>query len=133
MLQGIIRRVFTGELLHIPGLNSIRDFLDSRDICKALIKLSLLPQDIFDSQCVVNICSGTETSIRDVLIITLQQVKQASWKELVPMICEDVEALDSHSRIVGSNAVLERLIGSPIQNISMATTIRDALYIERNK
>src|SRR5207245_2787728 len=71
VLPSIIRRVQEENLSGIPGLNFYRDYLDSRDVCQILLKLCLSSS----SYDIVNVCSGREVSIRNIVEEVIQALK----------------------------------------------------------
>ena len=127
LLPGLINRVRTGDLIGVPGLDYVRDYLDTRDIARHLASVSALTGSV-----VVNVCSGEGTRIGDLL------------DELLALIhAEDPAALeDARSRVsaapgrdtdvpwsVGDPTLLAELVGEPIRSIPLSTTLADAVGI----
>ena len=127
VLPGLIRRVETGALANIPGLDYWRDYLDARDVCDALARLSTMAASKADLLDVVNLCSGKEVSIRHLveeIIVAMQPNKQ---QEMLSRLSAGPGRPDDIPWLVGSCDHFEALTGRHPQQISITQTIRDAL------
>lgn len=63
LLTALHKRAEERDFSPIPGLSNVRDYMDARDICASLVRLgqSSAPPPM------VLICSGKETTVRDVV------------------------------------------------------------------
>ena len=127
LLPGLIRRIRSGELSQVPGLEFVRDYLDARDVARHLTGLA---GDTQASPGLVNVCSGEETRIGDLLdtLLTLE-------------FAEDPGALDEARRkvgaapgrptdvawMVGDPSLLEKSADGPIRSIAIVETLADAV------
>ena len=127
VLPGLIRRVQTGALANIPGLDYYRDYLDARDVCDALALLSTMAASKADLRVVVNICSGREVSIRHLveeIIVAMQPDKR---QEMLSRLSAGPGRPDDVPWLVGNCDRFEALTGSHPLQIGIAQTVRDAL------
>jgi GDP-4-dehydro-6-deoxy-D-mannose reductase len=128
VLPGLIRRVQMQTLANVPGLEYQRDYLDSRDVCDALARLCTVRQawetDRFN---IVNICSGKEVSIRQILEETILALRSERQADLLQDLSAGPGRCDDVPWLVGSCAKLERITGTVVQQISLQQTIRDAI------
>jgi GDP-4-dehydro-6-deoxy-D-mannose reductase len=127
VLPGLIRRVQTGALANIPGLDYCRDYLDARDVCDALARLSTIAASKAARPDVVNICSGKEVSIRHLveeIIVAMQPNKQ---QEMLSRLSAGSGRPDDIPWLVGNCDHFEALTGRHPQQIGIAQTVRDAL------
>ena len=129
LLPGLINRVSTGDLAAVPGLDYVRDYLDARDIAGHLVSLAVEPIAELDGP-IVNVCSGEETKIGDLLDALLET-----------MYAEDAVALDEARRVVGpapgrptdvtwsvgDPERLSQIVPGPIRSISVTATLKDAV------
>lgn len=104
-----LRKILVGDL------SSTRDFLDVRDVVHAYRVLS----EKGDPGEVYNICSGTETAIRDVLDRIISASGQNIPVEIDPSRFRPAEM----KRLCGNNGKLRKLGWTP--RFELADTIRD--------
>lgn len=124
MLQGMLARAREGKLGHIPGLSYARDLLDARDVCTTLVRLSTVD---WPADGVLNLCSGTPTHVRDVVAEVVRQLRPEVSASLLSELGEAPGRADDVPWIVGDPRRLELLLGGPVQRISLAQTIHDAI------
>ncbi|MCI0421779.1 MAG: NAD(P)-dependent oxidoreductase [Acidobacteria bacterium] len=127
VLPGLIRRVQSERLANIPGLEYYRDYLDSRDVCDALVQLCTLAVPKADNPRVVNICSGKGVSIRRLMEEIIFAVKPQRHQEMLSNLSPGPGRPDDVPWLVGSSKRLEEMTGRKLQQISLTQTIRDAL------
>jgi GDP-4-dehydro-6-deoxy-D-mannose reductase len=127
VLPGLIRRVQTGALANIPGLEYVRDYLDSRDVCDALARLCTMAAAKADLLGVVNICSGKEVLIRRLVEEVIFAMQPDRQQEMLSRLSAGSARPDDIPWLVGSCDRFEALTGRKPQQISLAQTIRDAL------
>jgi nucleoside-diphosphate-sugar epimerase len=133
LLPGIIRRILNRKLEDIPGLDNIRDFLDSRDVCSMLVTLALLPKTSTSLHEVINLCSGKGTSIREIVNTILQQSDQENSEYITQRFNKQNDSTESISRLIGSNVKIRELVGNTVQKIPITETIKEALSLEKNR
>lgn len=125
VLPGLIERAAAGRLDAIPGLDSVRDYLDARDVCEDLVLLASAAWPDWPS--VVNICSGEPTSIRELLVAVLQQLEPAQADELARRATAAPGRPDDVRWLVGHPTRFTALTGKPTKRIPLAATIADAV------
>jgi GDP-4-dehydro-6-deoxy-D-mannose reductase len=126
VLPGLIRRVQTGALATIPGLEYCRDYLDARDICDALARLCTMATLKADPV-VVNLCSGKAVSIRRLVEEIIAAMKLDKKQEMLSSLSAGPGRPDDIPWLVGSCARFEALTGRKPQQISVAQTIQEAV------
>lgn len=119
LLPELIRRARTGDLSPIPGLNLVRDYLDTRDVCRVLAKLIEMA-----APGVYNICSGEPTSVGQLAELVFRRVRGVDVYPLGTS-ARPTDAL----RIVGDPAKLIALTCEHPRKISLEKTIDDALEV----
>ncbi len=127
VLPGMLRRARNGPLRDVPGLDCVRDYLDSRDVCAALVELCRLDADDQHLN-LVNVCSGEPLSLRQMLEEAIRQTR--SPDELagaIASICGAPGRPDDVPWIVGDPGRLVRLLGGSPKHIALRETIFDAL------
>lgn len=129
VLPGLIRRVQTGALGNIPGLEYYRDYLDSRDVCDALARLCTLAASETIPFSVVNICSGKEVSIRRLVEEIIVALQPDGQREMLSRLSAGQGRPDDIPWLVGSCDRFEALTGTKLQQISLTQTIQDALSV----
>jgi len=127
VLPGLIRRVQTGALANIPGLEYCRDYLDSRDVCDALALLCTMAASKTVPLGVVNICSGKEVSILRLLEEIILAMQPDGHQEMLSSLSAGPGRPDDVPWLVGSCARFEDLTGTKPQHISLAQTVQDAV------
>lgn len=132
LLPGLIRRIRSGDLAEIPGLDYVRDYLDTRDVSRHLASLASAQSGSEHDrhEILVNVCSGEETQIGDIL------------DQLLSLFYEDdSEALrQARSRVgaapgrptdvtwsVGDPSRLTKLVTEPIRFTRIVDTLVEAL------
>ena len=132
LVPGLITRIRTGDLAAVPGLDYVRDYLDARDVARYLASLAVDPitaQDE-DGRLVVNVCSGEEARIGDLLDALLALFyrsdpgRLAEARRLVgsaPGRPTDIEWS------VGDPALLSQVTPGLIRSIPIPQTLTDAL------
>jgi len=132
LLPGLIRRIRTGDLAAIPGLDYVRDYLDTRDVSRLLASLTahLFGTDNERRVSLVNVCSGEEIRIGDLV------------DELIALFYEDDPEGAQKAReavgtapgrptdvtwSVGDPSLLTTLVTDPIRSIPITDTLADAL------
>jgi nucleoside-diphosphate-sugar epimerase len=132
LVPGLITRIRTGDLAAVPGLDYIRDYLDARDVARHLASLAVDPITALDAdgKLVVNVCSGEETRIGDLLDALLalsyrsDPGRLAEARRLVgsaPGRPTDIEWS------VGDPALLSQITPGLIRSIPIPQTLTDAL------
>ena len=72
VLPNLIRRVLAADIVGVPGLDNVRDYRDTRDVCDGLLRLVSVPADA--DVAVVNVCSGEGVSIRSLMGVVAEVV-----------------------------------------------------------
>jgi nucleoside-diphosphate-sugar epimerase len=124
VLPGLIRRVREEQVQAIPGLSFVRDYLDARDVCRAL--LDLAHREPFPRG-VVNLCSGQPLPLRDLVTLVIRAVKPSAAGRLLQELGEAPARPDDIPWIVGDTTRLTALLGRGVQHISPEQTLADAL------
>jgi nucleoside-diphosphate-sugar epimerase len=127
LLPGLILRVRDNDLSEVPGLDHVRDYLDTRDASRHLA--SLVATAGGGASVTVNICGGEPIRIGDLL------------DQLLEIHCEgDSEALEAARDavgaapgrptdvpwLVGDPSLLAELVNQPVRSIPIAKTLADA-------
>jgi nucleoside-diphosphate-sugar epimerase len=132
LLPGLIRRIRAGDLAEVPGLDYVRDFLDTRDVSRLLATLTadLFADDDERRVTLVNVCSGEEIRIGELL------------DELLALFYRDDPRAAQGTRSavsvapgrptdipwsVGDPLLLSQLVGGAIRSIPIVDTLADAL------
>jgi len=127
VLPGLIRRVQTGALSNIPGLEYCRDYLDSRDVCDALAWLCTMAASKAVPLSVVNICSGKEVSIRCLVKEIILAMQPDGQQEILSSLSAGPGRPDDVPWLVGSSKQFEEMTGRKVQQISLTQTIQAAV------
>lgn len=125
VLPGIIARVQQGRLDAVPGLDLVRDYLDARDVCEDLVRL--LVSEWHGSPAVVNVCSGSATTIRDLLHAVLLGVGRQDADEVAASAVAIPGRPDDVDWLVGDPTRFIQITGTTPQRIPLAATVADAL------
>jgi nucleoside-diphosphate-sugar epimerase len=122
VLPGLIARARTGDLAAIPGLSSVRDYLDARDVCRVLIALCRRAPPAPIAVC--NVCSGEGVTIRRLL----ETVCTALGRPVPTELGEAPGRPDDVPWIVGDPGRLAGWLGVAARpEIPLARTVADAL------
>lgn len=131
ILPALIRRARELHFSGVPGLSNLRDYLDSRDVCRALLAIESVPQEKFLRVCpegLVNVASGEGRSIRSVLEACIEAVHGSEGlTKYSPQISEAPPRADDVPRIVASLDRYLALTGHLPRSIPLSQTIRDSL------
>jgi GDP-4-dehydro-6-deoxy-D-mannose reductase len=125
VLPGLIARARRRDLGAVPGASCVRDYLDSRDVCRSLVRLAegaRVPE-------VANVCSGEGVSIRAMLDEILRLAYPGQAAELCARVGEAPGRPDDIPWIVGDPTTLTQVTGDDARRIDLAQTIADALQI----
>jgi nucleoside-diphosphate-sugar epimerase len=131
ILHAVLKRAREKRLSDIPGLSNLRDYLDSRDVCRSLVKLDRVPAETFARVCpdgILNLASGKGRSIRSIVELALSAIYEGGEaKALAAKITEAPARVDDVPNIVGSTDRYLALFGEYPRQIALETTIADAL------
>ncbi|MBS1963124.1 MAG: NAD(P)-dependent oxidoreductase [Bdellovibrionales bacterium] len=131
VLHSLLRRAREMNLKDIPGLSNVRDYLDSRDVCRSLIRIAEVPRDRFARVCpdgVLNVCAGEGITIRRLAETCLEALYPASEARVLRSeLSEAPPRADDVPRIVGSGDRYRALFGENPKTISIEETVRDAV------
>jgi len=125
VLPGLIDRVRRGAVNGIPGLDYSRDYLDTRDVAEALVALSAC--EWAEATDVVNVCSGTPVTIRELLSLVIESMAAAGVR------IDTAEATAAPGRtgdanwLVGDPSRFCAVTGHHPQTISLRQTVTDAV------
>ena len=133
VLHSMLKRARERRTKEIPGLSNLRDYLDSRDVCRALLRTIELDSGTFLRVCpdrILNVASGTGNSIRFLAETCLRAVlPPAEAEKLIAELTEAPSRADDVPRIVGSVDRYRSLFGENPQLITLAETVRDAVAV----
>ena len=136
LVPGLIRRVRTDDLASVLGLDYVRDYSDTRDVSRHLASLALLTSDGPQrGATLVNVCSGEETRIGDLLDQLLSLVYGGdpdALEEARGRVGAAPGRPTDISWSVGDPSVLADLIDGPVRSIPIAETLAEALVAESN-
>jgi nucleoside-diphosphate-sugar epimerase len=124
LLPSLIHRVRTGDVGAIPGLDSVRDYLDARDVCADLMALALVP--VWGNQ-VVNVCSGTGVSIRDVLACVAAEVDPKHADQLMHRATAGKSRPDDIPWLVGDPTRFRAMTRTDPQRITLTDSVAAAV------
>jgi UDP-glucose 4-epimerase len=131
VLHALLRRAREGDVKGIPGLENERDYLDSRDVCRALVGVAELDESEFVRVCpdrVLNVGSGRAISIRSLAEKCVRAIRPAEEAErLVREMSAAPARADDVPRIVASIDRYRGLFGEGPARISIDETIRDSI------
>jgi nucleoside-diphosphate-sugar epimerase len=131
ILPGLLKRAREKRVTGVPGLNGVRDYLDSRDVCRALVRIHELPGSRFKEICpnfILNVGSGEGIRIGDALAACVKAIyPRAEAEKLIGEMTEAPARPDDVPRIVASIERYLTLFGESPKRISLETTIRDSL------
>ncbi len=133
ILHAMLKRAREKRLRDIPGLSGVRDYLDSRDVCRALVRIVGLEDAAFSRVCpdrILNLSAGEGVTIRALAEACVRASYPESEAEaLVSELTEAPPRADDVPRIVGSMDRFRALFGENPRSISLDDTIRDALAL----
>lgn len=124
VLPALIERAKQGRLHDVPGLDFARDYLDARDVCEDLLRLSSAtwPEAPF----VVNVCSGVPVTIRELLLAVVGVVEPGRVDDV-----RDATAApgrpDDIRWLVGDPSRFINLTGNTPQRTPLSKTVADAV------
>ena len=125
LLPGLVRRAREGDLVEIPGLDNVRDYLDTRDVAGHLASLV-----VEGDGGTVNVCSGEPTRVGDLLDQVLQvehgadpQALEAARRRVTSAPGRDSDV----AWLVGDPTRLARYATGPVRSISIGETIAEAM------
>ncbi|MET0791833.1 MAG: NAD-dependent epimerase/dehydratase family protein [Polyangiaceae bacterium] len=125
LLPGLLRRVRSGELAGIPGLDNFRDYLDARDVCDAL--LDLAARDAGQAPLgTVNVCSGDGVSVRAILSEVAAVLRPSEAESLLRQATAAVGRPDDVPWLVGDPSKMSAAFGRSVRQRSLRDTIVDA-------
>lgn len=135
VLHALLKRAREKNLRGVPGLSNVRDYLDSRDVCRSLLRLAEHPVDRFARVCpdrILNLCSGEGISIRRLAELSIEALHPRDAKALSETLSEAPPRADDVPRIVGSIDRYRALFGENPKSIPIEATIRDAITTPRS-
>lgn len=124
LLPAMLRRVVEGALESIPGLDCVRDYLDSRDVCRTLLALALAERL---DETTFNVCSERPTAVRHVLDTVIGVLRPHDAEELRLRVSAAPARADDVAWLVGSSARLQQALGRSPVCIPLEQTVRDAV------
>lgn len=125
VLPGLVRRAKEKNLTGVPGLDNERDYLDARDVCRALVKLGTRPATGTE---IVNVCSGEAVTIRHLLELALiDTVGKDGAKSLSSTITAGPSRPDDIISIVGDPSRYVSLLGENPKRIPIERTVQEAV------
>jgi nucleoside-diphosphate-sugar epimerase len=125
VLPGLIRRAREKELVGIPGLDNERDYLDARDVCRALVRIATRPSAGVE---VLNVCSGEAVTIRQVMELALRKVHgNEEGRLLAQALTAGPSRPDDITSIVGDPSRYVAETGEAPKRIPLGQTISEAI------
>jgi nucleoside-diphosphate-sugar epimerase len=124
VLPGLMRRVREGRLQDIPGLSYVRDYLDARDVCEALLDLAKTVS--WDRPETLNVCSGRGISLREMLTFILHALRPTEADGLLASATEAPGRPDDIRWLVGDPSRLRAALGREPARIRLEETIDEA-------
>ena len=131
VLPGLIRRALERNFNQIPGLAYVRDYLDARDVCDGLIRLSEHKWPSFPF--IVNLCSGVPVSIRELMGLVLAEVCPSDAEEFLASSTPGPARPSDLPWLVGNPTRFVRTTGRHPQSIPLSKSVRDSVEKERNR
>lgn len=128
VLPALIDRIQRNDFSPIPGLTYVRDYLDARDVCRYIVRLSqtFWQEPLSSNRYVVNICSGEPRSIKD-LLREVVRCNGRAWDEMETRFTESPGRPDDIPWIVGDPTRLRRMTRSMAPHVPLASTVREAI------
>jgi nucleoside-diphosphate-sugar epimerase len=131
ILHAMLKRAREKRLEGVPGLANLRDYLDSRDVCRALLNIANAPTENYARVApdrILNIASGSGRSIRSILGLALHAYYPAEEvKALLPKVSEAPPRADDVPNIIGSVDRYLALFGEKPGHIALEETVREAV------
>jgi GDP-4-dehydro-6-deoxy-D-mannose reductase len=127
LLPGLLRRVRNRDVRGIPGLSYVRDYLDARDVCDALVALGAAGARSPWRHRVVNVCSGEGVALREVLRAVVKAVRPDEEETLMRAASEAPGRPDDVPWIVGDPSLFVNITSERPRKTSLAETIDDAV------
>jgi nucleoside-diphosphate-sugar epimerase len=131
VLPGLIERARSGRLDGVPGLDFARDYLDARDVCDDLLRLTRVPWP--DRPQIVNVCSGVPVTIRELLLAVLHETNPLRAEESALGATPAPGRPDDVPWLVGDPSRFIGLTDAPPQRIALSTTVADAIEMDRDR
>lgn len=125
VLPGLIRRVREHRLEAVPGLDYVRDYLDSRDVCAGLVSLCASPPPTGSAD-IVNLCSGEPTPLRTLLERVVYSLRPHDAARLLAGVGAAPGRPDDIPWIVGDACRFREITGRNPRNIPLEETVREA-------
>jgi nucleoside-diphosphate-sugar epimerase len=131
VLHSMLKRAREKRLAGIPGLSNVRDYLDSRDVCRALVRIAELSDTEYASVCpdrILNVASGSGVTIRGLAETCVRALyPESEANALLREISEAPPRADDVPRIVASIDRYRTLFQESPAKITLAETVRDAI------
>ena len=128
VLPGLLRRAQVKDFSNIPGLECVRDYLDSRDVSRILIALSRT-----DTSGIYNLCSSQAVTIRELLNKIICAMYGETTGNLLQRTTAGADRSDSVPYLVGDNKEIQGILSVPIQRITISETVSEAVAISNEK
>lgn len=128
VLPGLLQRARRKDLAAVPGAGCVRDYLDSRDVCRILVELAGRTLSGAHLPGILNVCSGEGVSIRAILEQILRLMYRDEADELLGRIGEAPGRPDDIPWIVGDPTNLTQVIDDDARHLCLSQTIADALH-----
>ncbi len=127
VLPSLIQRARQRNFLNMSGLDCVRDYLDSRDVCRVLACLAERDWKTLSrpANSVVNISSGEGIAIRDLFALVLE-TGGISWTDAEKNMTVSPPRPDDIAWMVGDPSALALQIKIPMRLVPLRQTVRDA-------
>jgi GDP-4-dehydro-6-deoxy-D-mannose reductase len=126
VLPGLLRRVRERNLSGVPGLDYVRDYLDARDVCDALLDLIATEREQ-NVPHVFNVCSGEPVSLRSIVTAIAALLAPDEAEVIAAQVTAAEGRQDDVPWIVGDPSKLIAALGHGARKRSLSETIRDAI------
>jgi nucleoside-diphosphate-sugar epimerase len=127
LLPALIDRVQRSDVINIPGLENVRDYLDARDVCRDLVRLCSADVEWPDG--LLNICSGEPVRVRDVLEAVATLMNPSMAAQIMNRATAAAGRPDDVPWLVGDPSRFVRWTGDQPRQISLKQTVRDAIRV----
>lgn len=130
VLPGLIRRVENQDFSNIAGLDYVRDYLDTRDVCRHIVNLCLLDwkKARLAEDNIINICSGKPVSIQD-LLVSIMREKGLKHEDIRSKITKAPGRPTDNPWILGDPSRLKDVTKKSLQEIPLEKTIQESLLL----
>jgi len=128
VLPGLVARVRERRFEAVPGLDYVRDYLDSRDVCAGLVALCDSPPAAGSTE-YVNLCSGETTSLRELLGLVTRTLLPAEADRILETVRAGTGRPDDIPWMVGDPQRFLELTGKQPRRIPLEETVRDACAV----